>query len=229
MPWCPDIVHQYLQARLRRHQGYVTAWLLPFTAVEYDAVIGGQGRIEPGDLSRIDVEHLALLRANVDSFLSRTLAEYGSRLKHVLDIAPQDHAGARSHLADGVTVDTLDIDPSAGPTYVADLCAGPLGIPEGAFDAIVCTEVLEHTLEPFAAAAEMHRLLRPGGLLLLSCPFNLRIHGPLPDCWRFTEHGLRSVLSAFEILELEALETPGRPLMPIHYTVVARKPLAPTG
>lgn len=80
-------------------------------------------------------------------------------------------------------------------------------------------------MRPFDAANEIWRLLKPGGFLFLSVPFNFRIHGPLPDCWRFTEHGLRTLLKKFTILELNAIETPDRPLMPIHYTVVAQKPV----
>ncbi len=184
--------------------------------------------VDPADLASVDNEHLILIRANVDAFLRRALADSQGALQDVLDVAPQDHQGARPFLAEAVRLSTLDIDPTTAPTYVADLCAGPLDIAAESFDAIVCTEVLEHTLDPFAAVAEMHRLLRPGGRLLISCPFNFRIHGPLPDCWRFTEHGLRSVLSSFEIEELCSLETPGRPLMPIHYTVVGRKPATTT-
>jgi hypothetical protein len=46
----------------------------------------------------------------------------------------------------------------------------------------------------------------------------------LPDCWRFTEHGLRALLRDWQILELNAIDTQDRALMPIQYTVVARKP-----
>ena len=59
---------------------------------------------------------------------------------------------------------------------------------------------------------------------MLTTPFNFRIHGPLPDCWRFTEHGLRALLTDFEIVTLDAVETPDRPLMPVHYRTVARRP-----
>jgi ubiquinone/menaquinone biosynthesis C-methylase UbiE len=38
------------------------------------------------------------------------------------------------------------------------------------FDCIVCAEVLEHTLSPFKALNEMHRVLRPGGSLVISVP-----------------------------------------------------------
>lgn len=181
-------------------------------------------RYEP---SAMDVEHLRQLRANVSAFLKCLgAAAAADRPARLLDIAPQVHEGARPHFPECVTVETLDIDPASGATYIADLCATNPSIPSDAFDYVICTEVLEHTLRPFDAVREMHRILKPGGLLAISVPFNFRIHGPLPDCWRFTEHGLRAILSDFTVEKLLALETPDRPLMPVHYTVTARKPTA---
>jgi hypothetical protein len=49
------------------------------------------------------------------------------------------------------------------------------------------------------------------------------IHGSLPDCWRFNEHGLRVLRGGFRVLEMNPVETPDRPLMPVHYTVVEQK------
>lgn len=43
-------------------------------------------------------------------------------------------------------------------------------LPETSFDAILCSEVLEHTADPARALAGMHRLLKPGRHLLLSTP-----------------------------------------------------------
>jgi SAM-dependent methyltransferase len=83
-------------------------------------------------------------------------------------------------------------------------------------------EVIEHTLDPFGAIHEMRRILKHGGLLLISAPLNFRIHGPIPDCWRFTEHGFKVLLRDFDILENDILETPGRDLFPIHYNILAR-------
>lgn len=178
------------------------------------------------EVAEIDRRHLALLRSNVTGFIARSGARLDRPGLMVLDIAPQDHDGARPHFPEA-TVETLDIDPDSGATHIADLCRRNDDRIAGArFDVIVCTEVLEHTLKPFRAVAEIHRLLKPGGLALVSVPFNFRIHGPLPDCWRFTEHGLRSLFddeAGFEILELDALEDDDRFLMPVHYTLVARK------
>jgi SAM-dependent methyltransferase len=75
----------------------------------------------------------------------------------------------------------------------SDLTAIPL--PEGSFDAILCTEVLEHVEEPLRALDELSRLLRPGGRLLLTVPAASRTHrvpthfygGFAPD---FFEHSL---------------------------------------
>ena len=174
--------------------------------------------------SAMDQRHIDLLRANIAQFLTRAGTSLVDSDTLLLEVAPQQCGGARQYFPAGVRWETLDINPLSGCTHIADLCATNPHLPAGRYDVIVITEVLEHTIDPFRATAELYRLLKPGGVLLLSTPFNLRIHGPLPDCWRFTEHGLRVLLQKFDIIEFDALETPDRPLMPIQYTVVASKP-----
>lgn len=178
--------------------------------------------------SELDVRFLALIRENINQFMKRAATQYasvpGGRFR-LLDVAPQDHTGARPYFPAEVEIDTLDIASDSNATFVADLCENNEKIVSSSrYDFVVCTEVLEHTLRPFDAIKEILRILKPGGILFLSVPLNFRIHGPLPDCWRFTEHGLKAILSDFKILDLNALESPDRPLMPIHYTVIARKP-----
>ncbi len=174
--------------------------------------------------SPLDDTHYRIIRQNVVDFMKHASADVADAPGRLLDVAPQIHEGARPFFPSSVAVETLDIDPNAGCTYTGDICKRNDCLPDGAFDYVVCTEVLEHTLQPFEAVEEIWRILRPGGLLFVTTPFNFRIHGPLPDCWRFTEHGLRALLHRFEIVELKGIETAGRPLMPIHYSVVARKP-----
>lgn len=173
--------------------------------------------------SLMDQDFLEMIRNNIKDFMKNVASRYAKDAGRLLDIAPQVHEGARPYFPASITIETLDINPEAGCTYVGDICRYNSFIPDDKFDFVVCTEVLEHTLQPFQAADEILRMLKPGGKLFLSVPFNFRIHGPLPDCWRFTEHGLRVLLRNFEILELNALETDSRPLMPVQYTVVAQK------
>lgn len=176
-----------------------------------------------GKVSAMDEDHLEKIRSNVSSFIERVGKQYDKFGALVLDVAPQDHEGAAPYFKQA-TIETLDIDKDSGATYIADLCANNESIiPSLHFDFVVCTEVLEHTLQPFDAVKELYRVLKPGGLVFASSPFNFRIHGPLPDCWRFTEHGWRALFKDFEIVELNELESKDRFLAPIHYTLVARK------
>ena len=175
------------------------------------------------EVSALDRAHYEAIRANVEDFLRRQADLYDRPGIELLDIAPQDHAGAAPIFLTS-SIATLDIDPASGATFIADLCeCNDSTIAAQRFDVVVCTEVLEHVRQPFNAVSEIHRMLKPGGLALVTTPFNFRIHGPLPDLWRFSEHGLRELFSRFDILELEPLETPGRDLMPIQYSLVARR------
>lgn len=175
------------------------------------------------EVAEIDKKYFELLRADVTRYMQKSGITYDSQDTLVLDIAPQDHEGAKPHFPLSM-VETLDIDKDAGATYTADLCANNQEvIPSNKFDVVVCTEVLEHTLQPFDAVDEIERILKPGGVALISVPYNFRIHGPLPDCWRFTEHGLRALFKNFDILTLDALEDEERFLAPIHYTMTALK------
>jgi SAM-dependent methyltransferase len=64
----------------------------------------------------------------------------------------------------------------------------------GQADLVLCTEVLEHVLDPRALLAEAHRALRPGGRLLLTVPFAARWHFVPHDYWRFTPASLKHLL-----------------------------------
>src|SRR5579862_5165602 len=118
-----------------------------------------------GVVSQQDIEHLRLIRENVSRFLERAGRRYGNGPARLLDIAPQVHAGARPFFPASVVVETLDIDPSSRATWTGDICRRNELLPDDTFDLIVCTEVLEHVLQPFAAVMELRRLLRAGGVL----------------------------------------------------------------
>jgi SAM-dependent methyltransferase len=70
----------------------------------------------------------------------------------------------------------------------------PLPLRDGAADAVTAFEVLEHLPEPGAMLAEAHRVLRPGGVLLLSVPFQWWVHEEPWDFYRFTRFGLAHLL-----------------------------------
>ena len=77
--------------------------------------------------------------------------------------------------------------------------------PDGAFDAILCSEVLEHVPDPTKALDEFARLLKPGGKLVLTAPFASLVHlAPYHYCSGFSRYWYEYHLTArgFQILEV---------------------------
>ena len=95
----------------------------------------------------------------------------------------------------------LDIRPGGGVRVIGD--AHALGLASGAFEVVLCTEVLEHLVEPQRAIDEMHRVLAPGGTLLLTTRFLFPIHDAPHDYFRFTKYGLRHLLRRFEQVDIQ--------------------------
>jgi SAM-dependent methyltransferase len=79
-----------------------------------------------------------------------------------------------------------------------DVCA-PL-TEERRFDVVFCEQVIEHVPDPWAAVANLRGLCRPGGLVIVSTPFLVRVHEVelflMKDYWRFTPRGMRALLAS---------------------------------
>lgn len=82
--------------------------------------------------------------------------------------------------ARGARVTSLDIgenllrqvrEKCASTLVAADACLLPFV--SDAFDVVISSECIEHTLDPGAALREIHRVTRPGGLLLVTVPNRL--------------------------------------------------------
>lgn len=55
---------------------------------------------------------------------------------------------------------------------------------DAGFELVLCTEVLEHVLDWPSAWSNLHRLLAPGGRLIITCPFIYPLHEEPYDFWR---------------------------------------------
>lgn len=105
------------------------------------------------------------------------------------------------HLAEPlkkVSYKVLDPIPDYGPDIVGDIHALPM--PDNSVDALICIAVLEHVENPVLAMKEMHRVLKPGGMLFVYVPFLFYYHaevGYYKDFWRFTKDSLGILASGY--------------------------------
>ena len=95
---------------------------------------------------------------------------------------------------------TYDLDPKRLPDTVGD--AHSLSFEDNVFECIICTEVLEHLHTPHQAIAEMKRVLKPGGTLILTTRFVFPIHDAPHDYFRYTKYGLQHLFRDWEMIEL---------------------------
>ena len=90
-------------------------------------------------------------------------------------------------------VDVLHaIEGNRKATIIADLADAP-HIPDNTFDCIICTQTLQLIPNLKNAIKTLHRILRPGGILLATAPAISRLEinkqNAWLDHWRFTSHG----------------------------------------
>jgi SAM-dependent methyltransferase len=96
-----------------------------------------------------------------------------------------------------------DFDAKRGPVDF-ECPADRVPLPDASLDSILCTEVLEHVPDPDAVWREFHRLLRPGGKVLLTTPMYWPSHEEPYDFYRYPHFGLRRLAkdSGFEVVKL---------------------------
>jgi SAM-dependent methyltransferase len=83
----------------------------------------------------------------------------------------------------------LTTDLRALPTVDFAADAGRLPLADDSVDVLLVLEMLEHVPDPVAVVAELGRVLKPGGTILLSVPSTVPRHDT-HDYWRYTAQGL---------------------------------------
>ena len=84
-----------------------------------------------------------------------------------------------------------------GPGVDVILDLHDIDLPSNSVGTIVCVDTLEHVEYPRRALEEIHRVLVPGGLTIISSVMNFEIHDYPNDYWRFTPEAFRSILKPF--------------------------------
>lgn len=84
---------------------------------------------------------------------------------------------------------------------------GKIGAPSDSFDVVISTQVLEHVRNPLAYLGEAHRVLVPGGKLVLSTHGFWMYHPDPQDYWRWTPEGLQTIVrqAGFNLLSTKKI------------------------
>jgi SAM-dependent methyltransferase len=165
-------------------------------ASEFTALL--QGRSER---LREFVEAAPLERTSIYRFVAEQarLLPSGAR---VIDIgageAPYRELFGDQHF---VTLDRADTPHSGGVDLYGH--AGSIPAPQGSFDVVLCTQVLEHVSQPLEALHEFHRVLRPGGVLIATVPFVWEEHEAPFDYYRYTRYGIGDLVGRAGFGEVE--------------------------
>lgn len=160
------------------------------------------GHLDFGDLRRTTPlcsdygydRGLPVDRIYIEGFLATHAADIRGR---VLEIQEDDYTRRFGGTAVD-TADVLDIDASnPRATVIADLTAAPQ-LADACYDAIILTQTLQLIYDLDAAIATVHRLLKPGGVLLctVSGVSSVGCSGgeDAQWCWSFTSSSLRRLL-----------------------------------
>jgi len=138
---------------------------------------------------------------NTGRLLRRVLDACRSDTHRILDLG----CGER-HLPGAVRCDLM----LESPGIRAD--AARLPFKSETFDCVVATAVLEHVPYPRRVVREIHRVLRPHGVLYVEVPFLEGFHADPDDYQRFTFRGLDILLRQFEIVDREVCVGPNSAL-----------------
>ncbi len=140
----------------------------------------------------------------VSSDKKLTIVDFGSRTSPKRE---QERMMHRQLLTDhGYDYDLVGVDIVDGPN-VDVVMDKPYRLPmkSGSVDLVLSGQVFEHIPFFWASMLEIARVLRPGGLFLMTVPSRGHVHTTV-DCWRYYPDGIRA-MAAFSGLEVRRAHT----------------------
>lgn len=114
----------------------------------------------------------------------------------VLGAGPEPGEGLQS-LVSAPGINLVETDVAFGPTTALVCDAHDIPFVDESFDAVVVQAVLEHVADPYRCAGEIHRVLKPNGLVYAETPFMQQVHMGPYDFTRFTHLGHRRLFRRF--------------------------------
>ena len=110
------------------------------------------------------------------------------------------------------SIEFVETDVSFGPRTKLICDAHDIPFEDESFDGVIAQAVLEHVVDPYRCVEEIHRVLKPDGLVYAETPFIQQVHGGRYDFTRFTPLGHRRLFRMFGEIDSGAVCGPGMAL-----------------
>jgi SAM-dependent methyltransferase len=140
-------------------------------------------------------------KQHIEAFVERAAASLQSKAR-ILDAGAGD--SPYRHLFSHCLYEATDLCTRTERTYdsVTMKCdVSSIPVEDRRYDAVICTQVLEHVPDPLKALKELYRVLAPGGTLWLSTNFYFEEHEQPYDYFRYTQFGLQYLLEQADFQE----------------------------
>jgi SAM-dependent methyltransferase len=166
--------------------------------------------VETASGKQIELENFRSTLLAADPYHSLQTRFYGQlralQAGRILEIGSRNRSGIvrKGLIPPQLEYVGLDILPGENVDVVGDAHELSLLFPPESFDAIFTISVFEHLMMPWKATIEMNRVLKPGGLVMVTSHQTWPLHETPWDYWRFSDqawHALFNTLTGFEILE----------------------------
>ena len=129
------------------------------------------------------------ISALVDRFMDKT-KEY-----KILDVGSYDINGNYKGIFQYPGWSYLGVDIVAGNNVDKVIEPYKWDIPDASYDVVLSGQCLEHVEMPWLWIKEAERVLKPGGLIMLTAPWQFCIHQFPVDCWRILPDGMKVLLT----------------------------------
>jgi hypothetical protein len=127
-----------------------------------------------------------------------------------------------SHL--GIYYKTLDISTSSNADYIGSI--EDMSFVSEKFDVVILIGIIEHVPKVFAVPSQLYNVTNDNSTLFVNTPYMFKVHGPTPDCWRFSEYGYKALFG--DLFTIQNIDTYppnelGKNSLPLSLNVTLKK------
>jgi SAM-dependent methyltransferase len=138
------------------------------------------------------------MHSSVMTWVAQQVNHLSLAQRQTLEVGSLNVNGSARELFNGHYIG-VDMRPGPGVDIVRNAHDLTLQFGTHAFEAIVCTEMLEHDDQPWTSVEQMHEVAAPSAVLLLTARgYDQRgcfpLHDYPSDLWRFSAQGMRALL-----------------------------------